>query len=138
MGAIAEAMVDYAKPLLDASDGSIEQMNTALTLAQICWNLALQPDKEIENGIELMRPNLNMDDDEFEEFRCSVILPMIRRQHQMFPNMSKFGSKDYSKEASPPQRRLETTLRTEKYPGTGRNEPCPCNSGRKYKRCCGQ
>jgi uncharacterized protein YecA (UPF0149 family) len=20
----------------------------------------------------------------------------------------------------------------------GRNEPCPCGSGRKYKKCCGQ
>ncbi|MDI6740179.1 MAG: SEC-C metal-binding domain-containing protein, partial [Candidatus Edwardsbacteria bacterium] len=25
----------------------------------------------------------------------------------------------------------------EKYPGTGRNQPCPCRSGRKYKKCCG-
>ncbi|RCK75785.1 MAG: hypothetical protein OZSIB_3728 [Candidatus Ozemobacter sibiricus] len=24
----------------------------------------------------------------------------------------------------------------EKYPGTGRNEPCPCGSGKKYKKCC--
>lgn len=24
-----------------------------------------------------------------------------------------------------------------KYAGTGRNEPCPCGSGRKYKKCCG-
>lgn len=23
-------------------------------------------------------------------------------------------------------------------PGSGRNEPCPCGSGRKVKRCCGQ
>ena len=23
------------------------------------------------------------------------------------------------------------------YPGTGRNDPCPCGSGRKYKKCCG-
>ena len=23
------------------------------------------------------------------------------------------------------------------YPGTGRNAPCPCGSGRKYKKCCG-
>jgi len=23
-------------------------------------------------------------------------------------------------------------------PKTGRNDPCPCNSGRKYKKCCGQ
>jgi uncharacterized protein len=22
-------------------------------------------------------------------------------------------------------------------PKTGRNEPCPCGSGKKYKRCCG-
>ena len=25
----------------------------------------------------------------------------------------------------------------EKYPGTGRNNPCPCDSGKKYKKCCG-
>lgn len=25
----------------------------------------------------------------------------------------------------------------EKYPGTARNSPCPCGSGKKYKRCCG-
>ena len=25
---------------------------------------------------------------------------------------------------------------TEKYPGTGRNDPCPCGSGKKYKKCC--
>jgi len=22
--------------------------------------------------------------------------------------------------------------------GTGRNQPCPCGSGRKYKKCCGR
>jgi hypothetical protein len=26
----------------------------------------------------------------------------------------------------------------EKYPGAGRNAPCPCKSGKKYKKCCGQ
>lgn len=25
-----------------------------------------------------------------------------------------------------------------KYPKTGRNEPCPCGSGKKYKKCCGR
>ena len=23
-------------------------------------------------------------------------------------------------------------------PGAGRNDPCPCGSGKKYKKCCGQ
>ena len=26
--------------------------------------------------------------------------------------------------------------KAEKYPGTGRNDPCPCGSGKKYKKCC--
>ena len=29
---------------------------------------------------------------------------------------------------------LDTTIRVEKKPG--RNEPCPCQSGKKYKKCC--
>jgi len=23
-------------------------------------------------------------------------------------------------------------------PKVGRNDPCPCNSGKKYKKCCGK
>jgi uncharacterized protein YecA (UPF0149 family) len=25
-----------------------------------------------------------------------------------------------------------------KVAGVGRNDPCPCGSGKKYKKCCGQ
>ena len=32
--------------------------------------------------------------------------------------------------------RVETFVRSERK--IGRNEPCPCGSGKKYKRCCGQ
>jgi len=28
-------------------------------------------------------------------------------------------------------------MSTPRFPGTGRNDPCPCGSGRKYKKCCG-
>ena len=31
-------------------------------------------------------------------------------------------------------RKIDTTYRAEKKPG--RNEPCPCGSGKKYKKCC--
>lgn len=30
--------------------------------------------------------------------------------------------------------RVQTTTKIE----VGRNEPCPCGSGKKYKRCCGK
>ncbi len=43
MGAIAEAIVAYAQPLLDETDGSVEQLNKAFSISQLCYNLALLP-----------------------------------------------------------------------------------------------
>ena len=38
MGAIAEAFVAYAQPLLDETDGSEEQLNKAFAMSQFCFN----------------------------------------------------------------------------------------------------
>ena len=137
MGAIAESMAAYAQPLLDETDGSIEEMNSAFAISQICWNLSLLPEEELDDHIADMQPPLGMDDDEFKEFRRTVVLPMIQRRHEMFPGMSQIGSMEHSRGPTLPQTPSTTMSRTEKYPGTGRNAPCPCNSGKKYKRCCG-
>jgi len=138
MGVIAESLVAYAQPLLDGTDGSIDHMNKAFSLAQLCWNLALLPEKEREESLAEMRPSLNMDEAQFEDFRQSVILPMIRRHYEMFPNMPRQGAASDPKATAAPGAPTTATLRAQKYPGTGRNAPCPCNSGKKYKRCCGQ
>ena len=37
--------------------------------------------------------------------------------------------KDSVKEAAPAQRTVQKV---------GRNDPCPCGSGKKYKKCCGK
>jgi uncharacterized protein YecA (UPF0149 family) len=84
-----------------------------------------------------------MDDDEFDEFRRSVILPMIRRHHEMFPQMHRRASTRYSPvDVSPTSHstwdRPTPRERSKAYPGTDRYAPCPCNSGRKYKFCCGK
>jgi uncharacterized protein YecA (UPF0149 family) len=120
-------MVAYAQPLLDGTDGSHEQMQNALTIAQLCWNLALVPQTEQEERLAQIRPALKMNDAEFEEFCELVVVPMIKRHREMFPDMPRLAS----------GRRAPRTHK-EKYPGTGRNDPCPCNSGKKYKRCCGR
>jgi len=138
MGAIAEAIVDYAQPLLDQTDGSAEQIEKAFTLAQLCWNLALLPEEGRDEAVAEMQPSLKMDDDEFDEFRRSVIVPMIRRHQDMFPPMHQRGSMERSTGAPLPQTPPTTLARKKKYPGTGRYEPCPCNSGKKYKFCCGR
>jgi hypothetical protein len=142
MGAIAEAFVAYAQPLLDQTDGSQEQMQKALTISQLCYNLALLPEGQRETMLREMRPDLNMDDEEFDAFRHSIVDPMIQRHHEMFPFLHRRAS-TATATAPPPsspslQAQPRTAGRAEAYPATDRYAPCPCGSGEKYKFCCGK
>ncbi|MGH8564963.1 MAG: hypothetical protein ACREXW_13120 [Gammaproteobacteria bacterium] len=114
MGDIADAIAAYAQPLLDETDGSAEQVNRAFALGQLCWNLALLPEEGRDDALGKMRSTLNMDEDEFEAFRCSVVVPMIRRHQEMFPRMHRLRSMEPSRGASAPQTRPTTPARTKK------------------------
>ena len=114
MGAIAQAIAAYAQPLLDQTDGSAEEVNRAFALGQLCWNLALLPEEERDDALGKMRPTLNMDDDEFEAFRCSVVVPMIRRHQEMFPRMHRLGSMEPSRGAPARQTRPTKPARIKK------------------------
>jgi hypothetical protein len=135
MGAIAESIVAYAQPLIDQTDGSVEQIEKAFALSTFCYNLALLPDDMQEQQIRDLQPSVEMDDQEFAEFRSSVIDPMIRRHQEMFPRMNRQGSTGVPKIGPSSWSQPKATTH-EKYPGTDRYAPCPCNSGRKYKFCC--
>ena len=130
MGAIANAIAAYAQPLIDQTDGSADQMNRAMLLAQLCWNVALVPEEERDAAIERFKPALETGDGEFAEFRQQVILPMIQRHHEMFPQMH-----ERSQQASSAVRVAPSAKKDR--PVTDRYAPCPCGSGRKYKWCCG-
>ncbi len=139
MGAMAEAFVAYAQPLIDQTDGSQEQLDKAFAISQACYNLALLPEDEREKLIDKMRESLRMDDAEFADFRRSVIDPMIRRHEEMFPGMRtlRFGFGDWAPSPASPPAHTRKAAPGEKYPGTDRYAPCPCGSGEKYKFCCG-
>lgn len=129
MGGMAQSMTAYSQPLLDQTDGSPEQIEHALSIAQMCWNLALLPgEEERKSFLAQMQSELNMNDRELTEFYESVVVPMIKRHNEIFPKKS----------SQTPAKKALRRPREEKYPGTGRNDPCPCNSGKKYKRCCGR
>jgi uncharacterized protein YecA (UPF0149 family) len=144
MGAIAEGFAAYARPLFEETDGSIDAMNRAMAMAQMCWNFALLPEDEREAAIDEMKPALKMTDEVFADFRQKFILPMIHRHHEMFPglhNRSKQRS-DTVKQSSNTVKQSSDTIglvssQTKKYPVADRYAPCPCGSGRKYKFCCG-
>ena len=145
MGALAEAFVAYAQPLIDQTDGSIEQMNKAMSISQFCYSLALFPDDARAKALDEMQRTLKMDDEEFAEFQRTVIIPMLRRHEEMFPLMHRRGPISLAQSPStvaqgPPtiQSHSRKASPGEKYPGTDRYAPCPCGSGQKYKFCCGR
>lgn len=141
MGAIAEAFAAYAQPLLDQTDGSAEDLQKALTLSQLCYNLALIPEDSRDQALSGMKSDLKMDDKEFDDFRRSIVVPMIRRHQEMFPQMHGRDTTNVSPGGISPPPWLQARPRmapAEAYPGTDRYAPCPCNSGRKYKFCCGK
>ena len=137
MGVIAEAFVAYVQPLLDQTDGSEEQLNKAFAIGQLCYNLALLPEDAWDETLREMRQSLQMDEQEFDDFQDSVILPMIRRHQEMFPQMQRRGSTNFSQGRAWLPVSPKTGVPVVSTPGD-RYAPCPCGSGRKYKFCCGK
>ena len=131
MGAISESFAAFAQPLLDQTDGSQEEVDKALKISQIFWNLSLLPEADRDKAINDMQPMLNANDKEFELFRLYIVIPMMERHKMMFPHLHR------SRTMEIPPFPLRPTP-TKKYAGTGRNSPCPCGSGKKYKFCCGR
>lgn len=143
MGAFGEAFAAFAQPLIDQTDGSPEQVQKALSLSQLCYNTALLPVDKREEMFAEFRSRLGMDDEEFDDFRRSILEPMIARHEQMFPRLhqrlrepSTAGGRSSWLEprplaAGPPVAPPAKKSTIDRY------APCPCGSGKKYKFCCG-
>ncbi|MDD4269885.1 MAG: hypothetical protein GXY25_07165 [Pirellulaceae bacterium] len=143
MGAIAEGFVAYAQRLLDQTDGSEGQVKKAFAVSQCCFNLALMPEGIREQTLGKMKQSLEMNDEKFDDFRRSIVVPMIRRHEKMFPRMHRQGSSIFSPGGPSPsgpllreQPRAAASAEPDAEPG--RYAPCPRNSGKKYKFCCGK
>ncbi len=146
MGALAEAMVAYAQPLLDQTDGSHEELNKALSLSSLCYTLGQLPAANRDEALSRMRSSVEMSDEDFEEFKSSIVLPMIARYDAMFSkavlNVRPIASHDARSITLPAElsgRAQPITIE----PPAKKSEPlpyslCPCNSGKKYKFCCKQ
>jgi hypothetical protein len=136
MGAIADAMMAFAKPLIDATDGSMEQINKALALSQCCWNLAITPEANREDLIQKMQSNFQMNDAEFESFRRDMIMPMLERHKEMFPLYHNKTSPTASPRVFSPRPPIPSPPPPPKPAAIDPYAPCPCGSGKKFKFCC--
>jgi hypothetical protein len=133
MGALGDSFAVFAQPLFDQTDGYMVEMRKAMMIAQLCWNLAMVPESEIDAELERFRPSMNVGESEFQHIRRDIIMPMICRHREMFPNMhsNRKAGLPMSPDEFIPRGGASGSSRQ-----VGRNEPCPCGSGRKYKRCC--
>jgi hypothetical protein len=125
MGGIAEAMAAYAQPLLDQTDGSTQQMNSAFALGPLCWNLALLPEQARDEALAKMRPTLKMDDDQFETFRRSVVVPMIQVTRRCSRACTGWVQRDLPEGHPRPKRagQRRRVLKSSRGPGTMRRVP---------------
>jgi uncharacterized protein YecA (UPF0149 family) len=137
MGAITEGFLAYAQPILDQTDGSQEQLNKAFTISHLCFSLAQLPEDRRDTRLNEMRPVLKMDDEEFDEFRRSIVAPMIQRHQETFPRMHGRVASVPSQSKPSPRALPRMAAPAETYPSRDRYAPCPCNSGEKFKFCCG-
>ena len=143
MGALGDAVGAFIQPLIDLTDGSPEQVQHALSLGQLCFNTALLPPDQREEMFAEFRSELGMGDDEFNDFRRSILEPMIARHEQMFPLLHERLRAPASVGGRPSwlePRPLASELRAApgaKKSTADRYAPCPCGSGKKYKFCCG-
>lgn len=136
MGLLGESIAAYAQPLIDKTDGSLEQLQKTMALAQMCWNMALMPEENREAAIERMRYELRYDDEaDFAELRDTVILPMIQRHKDMFPVMHDRAG-NANRPFTPEELLPGPGFADSPVMRAGRNAPCPCGSGKKYKKCC--
>jgi preprotein translocase subunit SecA len=63
-------------------------------------------------------------------------IPQILSRPEMMLN-PETGESAEQPSAAPAKPKFELPLKRE-LPKAGRNEPCPCGSGKKFKSCCGR
>ena len=74
------------------------------------------------------------DDEGYVEFVAHYITDGNRQTHHEIAHFTKDENKWYFNDAKFPS--VKQYIR--ETPKPGRNEPCPCGSGKKYKKCCGK
>ncbi len=80
----AQQMAEYARPILDATDGSSGAAQRALNMAMLFWNLAMRDEAKREQTLAEMV--LRLDEADRAEFAETARM-MIERHRTMFPEM---------------------------------------------------
>ena len=118
--------IDYLGATLDPAElQHFDRDGTAVWARESTWK-----------GLDIVKTSAGGPDDRegSVEFRARYERDGVMQEHHEVSRFRKSGGVwRYcgGKEAGPAQFQRDT-------PKTGRNDPCPCGSGKKYKKCCGK
>ncbi|KPU42366.1 hypothetical protein OXPF_41510 [Oxobacter pfennigii] len=118
-GKFAELAEEYHMTSIDFA-GFISGINTSLETPLV--EEELTEDSKIDITIDFEKLYYNMHEAEAEWL-------------YNLPQWEPILSKEKRKEIKTAYNRTKTVVKEDK---TGRNDPCPCGSGKKYKKCCGK
>ena len=82
----AQQMAEFAQPLLDQTDGSIEAMNKAMTIGIVCWNMAIVSAEERDRMLVEFVDKTFPDEEARAAFR-EIARFMIARHRRLFPEL---------------------------------------------------
>ncbi len=72
-----------------------------------------------------------------EKFLLDTYIKKLQYFKKTFPEAYAFDDDDFDDQVDGPPVEYFGEPYTRSEPKVGRNEPCPCGSGKKYKKCCG-
>lgn len=123
--AYVKAEIDYISQTTDPDNASDFDPESAREWAE----------NSVWNGLEIVSTHMGGENDEFGkvEFIANYVQEGVENRHHEMSDFRKIDGKWYftDGEAVAPK-----PVKRDK-PKVGRNEPCPCGSGKKYKKCCG-
>ena len=144
---------DISLPVEDSLSGVMSDLELAESMARKDfdqwkaseWQAQVEDYGYIKNALkDLQYWQMNIEDDwddelpeefmtEVSELRAALFEAVDAMEHEVFdapvPSMMN---------ASPGLIAGSDRPFAREYPKTGRNDPCPCGSGKKYKKCCGK
>lgn len=123
-----DPLIEYKREAHDIFTQMMENMAGEVT--KNLFVLTTVPEKR-EELLDMTRATYSYDD--LTQAHTPAEQVLAGAQPQTAQMQRQMGDNAYSGAGGPA--RPQTQVRTE--PKVGRNDPCPCGSGKKYKKCCG-
>ncbi len=125
-----DPLVEYKKITKQLFDSLIERIDEETIRILFYLKFVREEPKPVEEAVEAVTPKHKT-----PVASQSFTLPSIGRKSQrMNITFTKAAAPSVTGEADPEADKQQTVVNTDK---VGRNELCPCGSGKKHKKCCG-